>query len=130
MAFQDYAAIVNSLVHCKFMIFDGFTLTDLLETWNAATGLDWTMAQFRRAGERIFNLNKLLNIRYGQTRADDFGFPKRLMEAKPDGPAAGVIPTGIEKAVEEYYTKRGWDAEGVPTSEKLAGLGLDFASRG
>jgi len=94
MAFQDYAAIVNSLVHCKFMIFDGFTLTDLLETWNAATGLDWTMAQFRRAGERIFNLNKLLNIRYGQTRADDFGFPKRLMEAKPDGQ---LFPPGLKR---------------------------------
>lgn len=125
MAFQDYAEIVNSLVHCKFMIFNGFTLSDLLETWNAATGLNWSIADFRRAGERIFNLNRLLNIRYGKTKADDLSFPKRLMEPKSDGPAAGVIPAGIEKAVEEYYQKRGWDSNGVPTKKKLAELGLE-----
>jgi len=125
MAFQDYAEIVNSLVHCKFMVFDGFSMTDLLDTWNAATGLNWSMDEFRKAGERIFNLNKLLNIRYGKTKADDLAFPKRLMEPKPDGAAAGVIPEGIDQVVEEYYEKRGWDSEGVPTKEKLAELGLD-----
>jgi len=125
MAFQDYAEIVNSLVHCKFMVFDGFSLTDLLDTWNASTGLNWSMDQFRKAGERIFNLNKLLNIRYGKGKADDLAFPKRLMEPKPDGAAAGVIPEGIDQVVEEYYEKRGWDSEGVPTKEKLAELGLD-----
>jgi aldehyde:ferredoxin oxidoreductase len=125
MAFQDYAEIVNSLVHCKFMVFDGFTLTDLLDSWNASTGLNWSMDQFRKAGERIFNLNKLLNLRYGKTKADDLAFPKRLMEPKPDGAAAGVVPEGIENAIDEYYKKRGWDNEGVPTKEKLADLGLD-----
>jgi len=125
IAFQDYAEIVNSLVHCKFMVFDGFTLTDLLETWNAATGLNWSMDQFRKAGERIFNLNKLLNLRYGKTKADDLAFPKRLMEPKPDGVCAGIVPEGYEKAVEQYYKERGWDSEGVPTKEKLAELDLD-----
>jgi aldehyde:ferredoxin oxidoreductase len=71
VAFQDYCNIVNSLVHCKFMVFAGFTLTDLLNTFNAATGLNWSMDEFRRAGERITNLQKLLNLRYGLTKKDD-----------------------------------------------------------
>ena len=36
-----------------------------------------------------------------------------------------MIPEGIDQVVEEYYEKRGWDSEGVPTKEKLAELGLD-----
>ena len=67
----------------------------------------------------------MLNIRYGKTKADDLAFPMRLMEPKPDGAAAKVIPKGIEDAIEEYYEKRGWDSEGVPTKEKLPELGLD-----
>jgi aldehyde:ferredoxin oxidoreductase len=56
------------------MVLDGFTLKGLIGTWNATTGLNWSMGQFRKAGERIFNLNKLLNLRYGKTKADDLAF--------------------------------------------------------
>ncbi|MEM0095763.1 MAG: aldehyde ferredoxin oxidoreductase family protein [Candidatus Bathyarchaeia archaeon] len=124
-AFQDYCNIVNSLVHCKFMVFAGYTLTDLLNTFNAATGLNWTMTEFRKAGERITNLQKLLNIRYGWKKEDDLQFPKRLMEPKKEGPAAGKVPKGIQDAVKKYYKHRGWDENGVPTKEKIKELGLE-----
>jgi len=124
VAFQDYCNIVNSLVHCKFMVFAGFTLTDLLNTFNAATGLNWSMDEFRRAGERITNLQKLLNLRYGLTKKDDLNFPKRLLEPKKEGPAANKAPYGIDKAIEKYYEYRGWDKNGVPTRKKRSELGL------
>ena len=119
---QDWNNIVNSLGHCKFQFFAEYTLTDLLNTFNAATGLNWSFGQLRRAGERIFHLCRLLNLRYGVTKEDDMAFPKRLMEPK-DHPQAKV-PIGIEKAIETYYKHRGWDENGVPTKEKLMELGI------
>ena len=120
--FQDYCEIVNSLVHCKFMVFRGFTLTDLLNTFNAITGLNWTMEEFHQAGERIFNLHRVLNIRYGITKFDDLNFPRRLMKPK-DHPQAKV-PIGIEEAVKKYYKHRGWNTDGEPTEGKLSNLSL------
>jgi|GEM_PF-4298926 aldehyde:ferredoxin oxidoreductase len=106
------------------MVFDGFTLKDLLGTWNATIGLNWSMDRFRKAGERIFDLNKLLNLHYGKMNADDLVFPQGLMEPKPDGVCAGIIPEGYEKAIDDYYKVRGWDNKGT-LQRKLAELGFD-----
>ena len=122
---QDWNNIVNSVGHCKFMFFANYTLTDLLNTWNAATGLTWDFKQLRQAGERIFHMCRLMNLRYGVTKKDDMAFPKRLLEEpKTTSESAGKLPTGIEKVIETYYTHRGWDENGVPTKEKLTELGL------
>ena len=124
---HDYNNVINSLCHCKFMEYGGYTLTDLLETFNACTGLDWSHNDLRRCGERITNLQKLLNIRYGWKRDLDFMYPRRFMEPVYEGPAAGRIPVGLEDAILEYYLERGWDENGVPTKETLKKLGLhDF----
>ncbi len=122
---QDWNNIVNSVGHCKFQFFANYTLTDLLNTWNAATGLNWDFKQLRQAGERIFHMCRLMNIRYGITKKDDMAFPKRLLEEpKTTSESAGKLPTGIEQAIEKYYKHRGWDENGIPTKEKLAELGL------
>ena len=85
------------------MDYSGYTLTDLLDTLNAATGLGWTHASLRLCGERITNLQKLLNIRYGWKKEDDFNSPKRFMEPVYEGPAAGRIPVGLEGGILDYY---------------------------
>ena len=122
---HDYANIVNSACHCKFMEYNGYTLTDLLRTINACTGLGWTHEQLRGCGERITNLQKLLNIRYGWKKEDDFNYPKRFMEPVQEGPAAGKVPIGLEAAIMDYYKERGWNDEGKPTMEKLKDLDLE-----
>jgi aldehyde:ferredoxin oxidoreductase len=117
--------VINSAGHCKFQEFRGYTLTDLLNTINSCTGLGWTQEDLRRCGERITNLQKLLNIRYGWKKADDFNYPKRFMEPVDEGPAAGKIPLGLEDAIVDYYKYRGWDENGKPTEAGLKALGLD-----
>lgn len=125
--FQHYANIIDSAVFCKFMVFCGHTMTHLLDTYNAATGINWDFVDFQRAGERIFTLQRLLQLRYGKTIADSKIFPERIMQPKPDGPMAGIVPEGILDAVDDYYKYRGWDANGVPTAEKIKEVGLsDF----
>jgi aldehyde:ferredoxin oxidoreductase len=123
--FHDYCNVINSAVHCKFQEFASYTLTDLLGTINSCTGLGWAQEDMRRCGERITNLQKLLNIRYGWKTGDDFKYPKRFMEPVSEGPAAGKIPVGLEDAILDYYRHRGWDDHGVPTAAKLNELGME-----
>lgn len=77
-------------------------------------------------GERIFNLERMFNIREGFGHNDDL-FPARFTnEGMPDGPCAGqVFEAGPLLA--EYYKVRGWDPEtGIPSDAKLHELGLDY----
>lgn len=93
-----------------------------LEQLNAACGLDWSMDDYMRAGERIWNAERLFNLSAGLTPADD-SLPKRMLEeAIPDGPAKGKTAASLHEMLPIYYAKRGWTSDGVPTSEKLEDL--------
>lgn len=93
-----------------------------------ATGWDFSVDEFRKSGERIYNLIRSFCVREGITRADDT-LPKRLLEEPlPEGPAKGMViePDTLEMMKDAYYEFRGWDKEtGKPTPEKLRELGLD-----
>ena len=80
-----------------------------------------------RVGERIWNLGRLLNVREGHRVFDDALPPRFLSEALADGPSAGKVigETALSDALQEYYSLRGWDQQGVPTEVKLAELGVD-----
>ena len=92
----------------------------------AVTGWDMTVEELERAGERIVNLERLFNVREGVRRAQDT-LPWRVMhEPIPEGPSAGAYcpPDELSAMLDAYYALRGWDAEGVPTRERLEALGL------
>jgi len=122
--FHDYNNVINSAVMCKFHNFASYNLTDLLSTINASTGLKWTQEDLQRCGERITTLQKVLNIRYGWKKDDDFRYPKRFMEPVNEGVAAGRIPEGLDQAILDYYEYRQWDGEGKPKPELIARLGM------
>ena len=83
-----------------------------------------TTAQILLAGERIWNLARLFNLKAGIDKSQDT-LPKRLLSIPiPDGPAAGQLHR-LDEMLPEYYQLRGWDADGVPTDEKLTELGLN-----
>jgi aldehyde:ferredoxin oxidoreductase len=118
---QNYAELSNSLKFCSIAM----TALDLpiLVTWmNFVTGWDMDAAELLRAGERSFNLKRLLNLACGVTRADDT-LPRRFTEPFAAGASAGHVPD-LKKMLDEYYAFRGWDENGVPTPAKLAELGL------
>ena len=121
--FQNYLSVYNALGLCKFIIMGLVGPETVVEWLNLAMGWDWDSGDLVRAGERLFNLKRLISLRLGVTRADDT-LPRRLLtHARPSGSAAGVLPN-LETMLEEYYQLRGWTAEGVPTDEKLRYLGL------
>jgi aldehyde:ferredoxin oxidoreductase len=76
------------------------------------------------AGERIWNLERLYNLREGFTYKDDT-LPKRFMEEPLKSGAAKGRVVNLAPQKEEYYRYRGWDINGVPRKEKLKLLGLE-----
>jgi aldehyde:ferredoxin oxidoreductase len=84
-------------------------------------------AELTVLGARVWNLGRLLNVREGFGRRQD-GLPDRILTtAHPDGGAASRIigAHAFQKALDEYYQLRGWDADGVPREETLTKLGVD-----
>jgi aldehyde:ferredoxin oxidoreductase len=101
----------------------GAPLDDLVACTAAATGVPYTLADFVKAGERTWNLERLWNLKAGLTAADD-NLPERLLKVPhKSGPAKGVT-VHLEAMLPVYYRTRGWDEQGVPSAEKLAELGL------
>ena len=122
-AFQDYLSLYNPLGLCKFIGKVGLSYDTLAQLVGAATGWDLDGEEMRLAGERIFDLKRLINNRLGVTRADDVLPDRLLKEARPSGQAEGQLPD-LEAMLEEYYQARGWLPDGRPSPERLRKLGL------
>jgi len=126
---QHFTAVDDSLVVCRFTSERGFGLfvdEPYARMLGAVTGWDVTTGELERAGERIVNAERLFNVREGVRRRDDV-LPWRVMhEPIPDGPSRGMHcpPEELSAMLDRYYALRGWDAEGVPTPERLAALAL------
>ena len=76
---------------------------------NAACGLDWTVSDMMKAGERAWNLKRAINNRMGLNASNDT-LPKALLEPLPDGGSAGYVPD-LGAMLAAYYETRGWDAK-------------------
>jgi len=122
--FQELTAVVDSTGLCLFIVLTpNMGYDDMRDMLNSVTGFDYTTEDVIRAGERIWNLERLFNLKAGFTKKDDT-LPERLLKEplKEGGPKGLVCKLG--EMLPEYYKLRGWDENGVPTGEKLAELGL------
>jgi aldehyde:ferredoxin oxidoreductase len=90
---------------------------------SAVTGIQYATGDMIKAGERIWNLERLYNNREGFTAKNDTLPPRLLTEAPTDGPSKGWV-SHLEPMLKEYYRTRGWDEHGVPKPQKLAELEL------
>jgi aldehyde:ferredoxin oxidoreductase len=119
---QNWRTVFNALVMC---IFANVPPQSVLELVNAATGFDYSLKELVQAGERGWNLKRVINNRLGLTRAND-KLPKGLLEPYTDGGSEGyLIP--FDEMIRAYYVARSWDPEtGYPSSEKLNELGLNW----
>ena len=118
---QDWRTIFNAIVMCIFANVEPDVQVKLI---NAACGLEWTVEDMMRSGERAWNLKRAINNRMGLTRSND-KLPKALLEPFPDGGSAGFVPD-LEGILSAYYEARGWEKDtGKPSREKLVELGLE-----
>lgn len=123
--YQDYAAwAFDSVGMCYFLLMDT-PEQDIVEYLESVTGLDFGgLNGLMKAGERIFTLDRMFNLKAGLTGKDDTLPNRFLKEPMPEGPKKGQV-VELNKMLPEYYKLRGWDRQGVPGSQKLQELGLE-----
>lgn len=116
---QNFRSVTNSAVICNFYPVQGMHLVRLLEL---VTGWDLTLDKLNIIGERIFTLQRMLNLKLGYDSSGE-ELPKIVM--KPlDGPTEGHVPD-VEEQLNLWYDIRNWNREtGTPRMEKLEELGL------
>jgi aldehyde:ferredoxin oxidoreductase len=126
-ASEDFAAVLDSLIVCKFLrkCFTDF-YAEAAEILAGVTGWDCTAAELRATGERIHTLKKLFNIRERWQPEDDW-LPERLLQERlpagvPEG--AALAREELQDMIRGYYRAREWDERGFVPARKLAQLGL------
>ncbi|HLA28349.1 MAG TPA: aldehyde ferredoxin oxidoreductase family protein [Syntrophales bacterium] len=124
---QDLFAALNSVGVCMFfMAFPGIVLKPLMDFLRAVTGWDIDLEEFMHTGERIFNLQRIINGRFGFTKEMDRLPARFTSEPLKEGGARGKV-VELDRMLPLYYSQRGWNKEtGMPEASKLAELGLGF----
>ncbi|MDI3502993.1 MAG: aldehyde:ferredoxin oxidoreductase [Archaeoglobi archaeon] len=122
---QNLMAMFDALTLCKFLIFGGITVKHLVDWLNATTGWNFTVEEFLKTGERIYNIKRMFNVKCGVSRKDDTMPLRTLTHKRGEGGSADFLPAW-NIMLSEYYEFRGWDEIGIPKEEKLRELGLEW----
>ncbi|OPX83863.1 MAG: putative oxidoreductase YdhV [Pelotomaculum sp. PtaB.Bin104] len=120
---QNINAAIDSLIMCHFI---NLAVSEeyFARILSAVTGIDYQTQGLHRIGERIWNLERLYNLRAGLVSSSDTLPPRLLEEPVADGPARGRT-VELKPMLEEYYRYRGWDDCGRPLAYKLQELALE-----
>ncbi len=121
-AFQDATAAFDSSGLCIFTTF-AWSLPNLSSQMQGACGDEYTVEELAKIGERIWNMEREFNNRAGFTAKDDSLPPRLLTEPCKTGGSKGKVNM-LGEMLPKYYAVRGWDAQGHPTAETKARLGL------
>jgi len=88
-----------------------------------STGWDMDMAGLLKAGERIFQLMRVMTCKLGVTAEDD-KLPEFAFHPIPDSGQEGHVPN-MDKMLPEYYEFRAWDkVTGKPSRTRMETLGM------
>ena len=120
---QNLMALYDSLTICKFNLFGGVKVPHLAKWFELVTGAEMDSQKLLLAGERIYNVKRLLNLRWGVTPEMDTLPERMLSQAKKEGPSKGNLPP-LDQMLDQYYRARGWDASGGPDPKKREQLGI------
>ncbi|MFW5962911.1 MAG: aldehyde ferredoxin oxidoreductase family protein [Bacteroidota bacterium] len=126
---QDERALEDSIGACSFA---GNWYKDEVayeKFLSAITGIDWNKEEFRKAGTRIFTLEKMFNYREGFRREDD-SIPEKFFRNEfsyGDHKGAIVERNDFTSYMDKYYEERRWDKKtSRPNDEVLKELELEF----
>lgn len=124
---QNISAATDSMVLCRFSQF-AMNPEHYARLLRAVTDIPFSARDLMDIGERIFNLERVFNVREGFGREAD-SLPKRVLETPlPEGHSKNVT-VALDPMLDEYYRLRGWTSNGIPTINTLSELKLHDASR-
>jgi aldehyde:ferredoxin oxidoreductase len=121
---ERFAAVLDSAGICRRLGLMAYQISpgELLALINAAGGAV-NGSDMARIGERIITTERLFARRYADNGAVD-ELPARWRETPlEEGRAAGHLPR-LGDLLAEYYRRHGWGADGNPTVERVADLGI------
>ncbi len=142
---QNMSSLKNSLILCDWSCFPVLTSTNNppefkgdpdieRKLYCSGTGVDLSVDEWLKIGERVFNLERCVMVREGRRKKDDTvaEFHFRVPETefppweKPHDVPRVADRQKFELMRDEFYRLRGWDSDtGVPTESKLRELELD-----
>jgi aldehyde:ferredoxin oxidoreductase len=111
--YQDITAVMDSLGLCNWPLM-GLKFNNFVPMVNSCLGTSYKAEDLLKIGERIWDQERMFNIRAGFDRSHDT-LPQRFFEPMPDGPARGQV-SRVPEMLGEYYRLRDWDEEGHPRS--------------
>jgi aldehyde:ferredoxin oxidoreductase len=120
---QNTRAVIDSLGVCIFGT-RAIGIEEMRKIIQVIVGWSFSPDELKRAGERIYNLERMLAVRDGISRKDDTLPPRLLEEKLPELDGPPLSKENLDKMLDEYYEIRGWDSKGKPTSKKLKELQL------
>jgi aldehyde:ferredoxin oxidoreductase len=86
------------------------------------TGETFSSGHLQEIGERIFNLERMYNLREGLAARDD-SLPDRFLHESIFKHMDSGHP--LDRLLPQYYKNRGWDPDGVPTRRTLDRLKIE-----
>lgn len=122
---QDYQSVVDASGTCSFGR-GVYNIEVYAELLNALLGFDYTPSELLLAGERIWNIEHVFNMKAGWDKDTDT-LPRRIFESRiKTGASQGEFYNRkeFEKLLENYYALRGWSKTGIPGKDKLQELGI------
>jgi aldehyde:ferredoxin oxidoreductase len=121
--YQDTTAIMDSLGLCNWPLM-GLKFKNFTPLVNSCLGTSFSAEDLLLIGERVWNAERLFNMRAGLDGSHDV-LPSRFTEEPlADGPAQGRV-SRVGEMLPEYYRLRGWDEQGEPLPETLKNLALE-----
>jgi aldehyde:ferredoxin oxidoreductase len=127
---QSLCAFLDSAGLCKFAVFGIVNFDMIAEEYTAVTGCRINKEEILKAGDRIWYLERLLNIKLGLIPSEDT-LPKRFVEEPlEEGPAKGLT-CPIAEMLKLFYEYRKIDPiTGYPSKERLKELNIDIMYNG
>lgn len=129
---QHHFSMLDTLCCCLFGFAPvrAFTMTDLVEIVNGATGWESSLWELMKLGERRWNVTRVFNLREGFDVTDDW-LPDRFFTGLENGAMADrpIDRGAFREALRLYYEMANWDPDtAVPRRAKLVELDLKWVA--
>ncbi len=107
----------------------GFETYHYEEVFELITGRRLSWKEMLTISERIWQLTRQFNVKHIEGFGRSWDYPPRRFMEEPvtSGPNEGrlIRKEILDKMLDEYYQKRGWNNDGIPELQTLARFGLD-----